>query len=557
MKLAFPEADDATGWRRWFTFAMLVMLAVHAGDIFVRPWLAGTGDLVIQDDARQFLTWMPRLIDPHALAGDWMADFWTAMAPAAYQAVYRAGAALGIVPTDMARLLSVTLLGLSGIGAWRLARGMSPDPRVAFVGAAFVMAYLSKEDSIFSATPRGLAVPAILFFLDAMVRQRWWPLALSAAALTLVYPAPAVTLFTMLGLSRVHARHFPPFGEGWRDVARLSAIGVLILALALAFREQTQGWGPVLTLDEARRMPALMTPGARSTIVNPAGQIDYLCSMRTGFLPEMVRCGHVPFAWAANLLLMLPLLWLGWRGLRSGGRERIYALAIVAGLLWFIIAWLVAFRLHLPSRYSQRVLSLLEWLALGQLIGGWLVRGPHRSASRIALGFTALCLAVAFVTPLAKLQTPSDRRVIEQARAMPANTRIGGVSDDLTFLPALAGRAVTASTEHAIPWETGYYRRIAGNLANDLRIVSTDSPIELQAALVRSQASYLLVADSVLQRRELPRSYRRTLPAEAEAAARRMAEHPPLLERLAASCRAPGSAFISVSCLQAALRTLR
>ena len=553
MRLPFPAQDDAAAWRRWFGIAVLGMLAMLAANLFLWPWLTGIGDVVIQDDARQFLTWTARLNDPEALPGDWMADFWSAVSPAAYRMIYRIGALSGIVPADMARLLPVVLMALAGAGAWRLARAMCPDVRVAFVAAAFVMAYLSKEDSIFSATPRGVAVPIILFFLDAPVRQRWMALAGTAAALTLVYPAPALTLFTMLGLSRLRWRAFPPLAGGWGDVVGLGAIGLLIVAIALLFREQTQAWGPVLTLDEARRLPALMTAGARSTIVNQNGQIDYLCSMRTGFLPEMVRCGHVPFAWAANLLLLVPLLWLGWRGMRDGGRERIYAIAVAAALLWFAAAWLVAFRLHLPGRYSQRVLSLLEWLALGQVIGSALVRQPGTLPARAATAFTALCLAAAFVTPLPKLKTPSDRRVIDQARMLPAEARIGGVSDDLTFIPALAGRAITASSEHAIPWETSYYRRIAGGLANDLVIVSTNDPAVLKAALTGSGADFLLVSDVVLTGRKIPDSYLRTLPVEAAAAAQRLTAHAPLLADFAPRCRAPGSDYIAVPCLLAAL----
>lgn len=553
MRLRLPAQDDPARWRRWFALAMSGMLAVLAAQIFLLPWLGGVGDVVIQDDARQFLAWMPRLIDPAALRGDWMADFWASVSPAAYGMLYRIGALLGIAPTDTARLLPVALMGLAGVGAWRLARAMCPDVRVAFVAAAFVVAYLSKEDSIFSATPRGVAVPVILFFLEALVRQRWTALAVTAAALTLVYPAPAVTLFTMLGLSRLRFKSFPPLAGGWGDVLRLGAVGLLVAGIALLFREQAQGWGPVLTLDEARRMPALMTPNARSTIVNTNGQIDYLCSMRTGFLPEMVRCGHVPFAWAANLLLLVPLLWLGWRGLREGGRNRIYAIAVAAALLWFVAAWLVAFRLHLPSRYSQRVLSLLEWLALGQVIGTALVRTPGIWPSRIATGFTALCLIAAFATPLPKLKAPSDRRVIDQARMLPPGARIGGVSDDLTFLPALAGRAVTASSEHAIPWETGYYRRIATGMANDLVIVSTADPSVLKAALARSGADYLLVSEQVLKDRRIPRDYQRTLPVEAQVAAQRLTAHPPLLSQLAPRCREPGSLYLSVPCLLGAL----
>lgn len=547
---ALPDRSDAAGWRRLFAIAVAAMLAIHVADIFLLPWLAGKGDIVIHDDARQFLSWMPRLMDAGALPGDWLADFWAAVSPGAYEAVYRAGAALGIAPTDMARLLSAAMLALAGVAAWRLARAMTAEPLVAFLAAAFLMAFLSKEDAIFSATPRGLAVPAVLFFLEALVRQRWVGMAIAGALLALIYPAPAATLFTMLALSRLSWGRMPPLAEGWRDAGRLLAIGSLLAVLVLVFREQAEEWGPALTLEQARGMAALMTPGARSTIVNESGAIDYVCSMRAGFLPEIIPCGRgVPLAWLANLLFLAPLLWLAWRGARQGGPERIYALALVAGLLWFVLAWIFAFRLHLPSRFSQRILYPLEWLAIGQLLGEWLLASTRDTRRRLAAGAAALFLFVNFATPLAMLQSPSDRRVIDEARAMPTDVRIGGVSEDLQFLPAVAGRAITASPQHAIPWETGYYRRVTQGLSDGLLQVSTRDPAELAASLRRSGADYLLVDEAVLNGRTLPRSYERALPAEARTAKSRMTAGPSLLSQIAPACRANGSPYLPVPCL--------
>ena len=186
MMRLLPAMDNAGGWRRLFLLAVAAMLAIHVFDIFVRPWLAGMGDVVIHDDARQFLTWTARLLDPGALPGDWMADFWQDVSPPAYQAVYRTGAWFGIGPADLARLLSVAMLALAGVAAWRLATALTARPAVAFVAAGFLMAFLSKEDAIFSATPRGLAVPAVLFFMEALVRQRWTAMVVAGAALALL-----------------------------------------------------------------------------------------------------------------------------------------------------------------------------------------------------------------------------------------------------------------------------------------------------------------------------------------------------------------------------------
>jgi hypothetical protein len=544
MKMALPEGHAIDGWRRLYAFAVGIAMLLYVTDVFVRPIILGTADVVIHDDARQFLAWMPRLLDPHALQDDWMADYWESVTPPAYQLLYRAAAGIGLAPTLFARLLPLALFPASAWAAWRLAAGMGLRPPVIFCAAAFVMALLLKVDSIFSATPRGVAIPILLYGLHALVRERWLVMAACLVAMATIYPSLAVVGWTMLGLSRL--RRGWRLADGWSDVARLGASGAVILALLLLFREQAGIWGPVLTLEQARDLPGLMTPGARSAIVGPDGEIDHLCSMRMGFMPEIAPCDRgIPLATLFNFLCLAPMLWLAAGSLRGPSAtdrpaDRLYLWALGAAALWFVIATIFAFRLHLPSRYSQNLLYPLEWLAIGQLLGQWLhdpAQDRPAFGKRLAGWGVGALLLVSFLSPLALLRTPDDPAMIRFIRTLPPNARISGVSTLTDYVPALTGRAVEGSPQHAIPWHLGYYRRVMTGLDDSLTARLTSSSARLQQALARSGGTHILIARQTASDDVVPAEYEATSPVGARTARRATTSSGSLLPRLVAGCR--------------------
>jgi hypothetical protein len=266
-----------------------------------------------------------------------------------------------------------------------------------------------------------------------------------------------------------------------------------------------------------------------------------------------------------NLLLLTPLLVLAGRHLLGHGRreQRLYVLALAATAIWFTIAAALAFRLHLPSRYSQRVLGVLEWLAIGQVIGNWLESrlAARRAsmASSAAARFIAVLLAVSFAIPVPGTKRPADYALIDRIAALPVGSRIGGVSEQLDFIPALTGRAVLASPEHAIPYQPGYYRQIAARLQASLLAVSTPDRQVFRRAMRAYPADYLLIEREMLASGTIPGRYAQIVPAASRAAAGRLKAEPSLAARAPRDCIAYSSRqflLIESACLVKDLRLL-
>jgi hypothetical protein len=559
-------ARGAPDWSRLLFAGTALGSLVYLYLAFFRPLTLTYDPYAIQDDARQFLLWMPRLSDPALLRGDLLADYWQSVSPPLYRALFAIADRLGLAPTVFARLLPVPLLLFCAWSAWRLASALTASPRAAFVAAGFAMGFVLHEDSIFTATPRGFASPLLLLFFHGLVAERWRPMLVALVLLGALYPAPAIVGATMLALSRVRSLVPVRIDLSRRSVLLTGGIGLAVIAAMLPFAMQTQPWDPALTLAEARDMPNMMDPLGRSSIVDAAGRIGWACSPRMGFVPSLFPCdGSVPLAMVWNLLLLTPLLVLAGRHVLGHGRreQRLYVVALAATAIWFTIAAALAFRLHLPSRYSQRVLGVLEWLAIGQVIGNWLESrlAARRAsmASSAAARFIAVLLAVSFAIPVPGTKRPADYALIDRIAALPVGSRIGGVSEQLDFIPALTGRAVLASPEHAIPYQLGYYRQIAARLQASLLAVSTPDRQVFRRAMRAYPADYLLIEREMLTSGTIPGRYAQIVPAASRAAAGRLKAEPSLAARAPRDCIAYSSrqfVLIESACLAKDLRLL-
>lgn len=512
-----PGADDAAGWRR-------VLLALTGGAVlvylalaFFQPFTLRYDPWVIQDDARQFLAWMPRLTDPGAMRGDLIADYWQSVSPPLYRLPFALLAWMGVPPSVTALLAPALLFPLTVLALWPVALRLLGRPIPAFCGAALVMIYLVHEDSLYSSTPRALATPLVLLFVNGLLSDRPRAILVALTLLALVYPAPAITCLAMLGLW--HVRLFPRPGVDLsrRSIALVGGAALLVAGAGLSFRGEVARWKPVLTIAEVASIPSMTTPGGRSSIVGANGRIGWVCSSRIGFLPEIVHCGRREVGPGAlvNLLVLLPMLLLGWRAVRRGDPadpDRLYALAFAAALICWTAAALVLFKLHLANRYSQRVLVPLELLAATRFATGLLVARWNDGTRRIVGKVAAIAMLPAFLSPIPKLKRPLDAPAVAWIAALPAGARVAGVADELNLVPALTGRPVLATTEHDIPYQLGYYRPFHRRLRDSVGAVTSLRP-ETIARFVRQYAIDVVVVDAqVLRTGRLTPRYRATLP---------------------------------------------
>lgn len=540
-----PVLTSEAFWRRLFIAGCTASMLVFIYLAFFVPGTLTYAPFTIQDDARQFLAWTSRIANPLAMKGDLIADYWQSVSPPFYRAIYGTAAMVGLSPVLFSKLLPVALMAFCAWMAWRIARRMGRSPLVAFLAAAFLMGFLIHEDSIYSATPRAFSAPLFLLFLDGLQRDRARVMIPALFLEALIYPATALVGLTMLALSRIGMRP-------WRiDFAMRTwllgiAGAVAFLGAAVPFQSQTQRWEPTVTVAQALQLPNLGTPEGRSTIVGLDGQIDYLCSARMGVLTEVVPCWSTPHAVWPNLLLMLPMFALAAITLRRRSYtpgdppgDLLHVWVLVAGIAWWIVAVLVAFKLHLPSRFTQRTVPIMEFLAIGQVAGialENLLAKHKRLAASLLAGFVGLFLTASFLSPTPGLRRPSDPQAIAAISALPKDTLIGGVTDELGAIPALTGRPVLATIEHSIPYHRGYFVPLENRLRASLAAVSSPDPAVLEN-YVRSQGVKVIAIDRALLRRgELPPSYATVVPDAAKTAEAALAAGPSALQQRAPGC---------------------
>lgn len=547
-----PAADDARGWRWWLVALTGVTAVIYSALAWFVPGTLTPDSYAIQDDARQFLSWTPRLLDAGALRGDLIADYWQSVSPPLYRAFYAVPAALGVPPLVTARILPVLLLLASALTAWPVAwRLTGGRAAAAFVCAGVVMFTAIHDDSIWSATPRAFAVPLFLLFLGGLLRDRAVPMLAGVIALAAVYPAPALVALTMLGLSRIRLLAPPRIDLSRRSIVLVAVATLGVGAAVLPLKGETARWGPTITLAQALEMPSLAQPDGRSRIVQHDGSIGWLCSSRMGFVPPVAPCDAALLTPGAvlNVLLLVPMLVMGWRGLRAGDARRFYALAFVAAAAWYAVAAAVAFRLHLPSRYSTRVLGVTELLAIGQWLGARADVALRKGRARGSVVLLGGGLLASFITPSPHIRHPRDPGALARIAALPKNVRIAGVSDTLTFVPAVAGRSVAGTTEHAIPYNLGYFTPLAAGLRASVEAATTPDAARLSAILEHHRIDVLAVDRAVLAGATLPRDYPRVLGPRA------VPRGPSAAARLAQACALPGSGalvLLEAGCLRAA-----
>lgn len=523
--------------------ASLVTCLVFLANAFVMPGAA----YVIQDDARQFLAWTARLADTGALKGDLIASYWHSVTPRALRVLFGAFSFMGVSPLVLARLIPPVLLLISAFATWRAALVLTRGRALAaLIVAGFTMALLVHEDSIFSATARAFSPPLFLLFLDGLLRTRRWQMVISLGVLAAIYPTTALVGLTMLGLSFIRRRAPLPIELTPRNILTILAATVAVAAPIAFLPGEVSRWEPVISIDDALAMPNLGTPGGRSSIVPIEGAYPWMCSARVGILPEIFPCWASRWASLFNLLLLAPLLVFGLRAAVSEWRgaprspEIIYFWAVLAGVLWWVIATIFAFKLHLPARYPQRVLSILEWMAIGQMIGLWLDHRlrivPRSGAVHAAWAGLLAVLAVSFATPTPGLTRPQEPAIMDWLMAAPKGIRVGGLAGDLDFVPALTGRATHVTVEHAIPYHLTYFNEIDRRLTATLAAVTSPDASDLTQFVREEKLDVLLVDRAFLETGTVPEDYEGVVPGEVTDGEAALARKASALQQAAQAC---------------------
>lgn len=506
-----PLIDRPSFWLSLMASGWLAAIVIA-----VSPDIWHSAPLLVHNDGRHFVVWLRQLADPALFAADPIADHFRALTPALYTALFLPAAWLGIDVLVWHLLVVAPLVCLLfTLTAFRFARHIFSSVRLAGFAALALTALLAASPA--SGLPRGFAFVIVFAALSAFLEGRTLLLCVVLFVGANLYPAAVIVASGAIGLFVLMPVARNRFGSAG-SLARLAAVGASAVVGLGVFVLQSQQTGGTLTLAEASRHP-IFAEGGRAAFFRDSLAAQLLCEGRGGLLPIGCLGGDGALGAVLALLAVVATLIGGLAAHRAlfdladartgaaGRLEPVYRLLaalLLAGLLLFVAAYMVAFRAHLPARYAYLSLGLVHALAVASLAvillegAARLLFGGRRLWLRQWAGLaTALVAAVLIFAKAAdrlNLVRDSEPEISAFLRAAPADAKVAGFSRALDNVPAFSSRSVYVAFELLIPYKKEYLARMEARLLALADAYARSTPEAVEVFLADSAVTHVLLA---------------------------------------------------------------
>jgi hypothetical protein len=488
--------------------AAVVVAAIYGGLMLQQGFAS---PYVIQDDARQHVFWMQRFQDAALFPGDLIADYFQAVAPAGYRALYRLANGLGVAPLLFCKLLPLPLMILIGALGYGVGVTLLPLPIAGFACSVLLSQSVALTDSVASGTPRAFLYPLFVAFLYGRLRRSVWICWLTLVLQGLFYPQLILICGGTLALGlldwkpgRIGPVNLPVGLTADRQLRWLCGGGLVAAVLAmLPYALLKHGFGPVISAAEARQLPEFF-PKGRSSFFNDQSPEKFWFRGRAGL---NLSAALTP----VTNLLGLGLIRSRWRGWPWSKSPLLAALSpevpvlgqvLLSSLACFLAAHALLFKLHLPSRYSGHSLRLifccgagvvlvllLERLWTGMRSAAISGQSLRRLGGGLLLSSLVALLLLYPVTvprfPASAYFRPRSEALIDFLRLQPKDSLVASLSGETSFIPSLARRSVLISPEYAIPYHLGYYRPFRQRAADLVEAQFSPDPAVVQRFIDR------------------------------------------------------------------------
>jgi hypothetical protein len=429
--------------------------------VFVVAHRHGLADpFIINDDARQQLYWMERFRDAALYPPSLLNDYAQAYVPWALKGLYAAAAPL-FDPLFFSKILTgilfcVTALAFSGLG-----RTLG-DRALGYFCAAAVWLLPFFLKNISGGLSRAFCAPLLALFFWAWTRRSRTGMALSLAALAATTPYLCVLAAASCVLAdlahRLARTSRPPFPARFADYAVLAACAGAVAAFNLGL--SGAGFGPLVTAADMAGNPVFSADGRLDLYPLPNPFFDLVYTPFEGiglFLDLGLFPGIVSLAAIAAVAV------LGWRRARpTAALERLRQPAtclVVASLILYLAARVLALRLFVPDRYVSYSLNMLYALALAYLFHAALSPYLTRRGAATGLVLAAAVLGAWRLTDAGLYDYTDHAALYAAVRQTPKDAVFAGHPELMDNVLTFGRRNVQASFELAHPWLTGYWRR--------------------------------------------------------------------------------------------------
>lgn len=449
---------------------------------------------LVPNDARQHLFWMRRFLDGGLFPNDLIADYFQSLAPPGYRAFYWSFAQLGVDPLALARILPVILALFTTVMAFRLSLRLVPIPFAAFLASSLYLQNLWMRDDLVSATPRAFLSPLLLTVLYAIAARRPRLMLLGLLGLGGFYPPYLLVAAGVLVLLSLQGE----FPGSWTGLG----LGLIVLML-LPYLLQSSEFGPTVTLAQAQDLPEFQPGGRTAYFAQDWGRF-WLWGGRTGLQPPLdppLLCGAV----------LLPFL-LRRKPAPSGNFQLLGAL-LLSSLGLFFLAHGLAFRLHLPSRYSQHSLRVVFALAAAIAL---VLMVQFILDKSVVLCYLSLGLLLSYLVfypqglgnyPRTNLIVGNHPALYEFLQEQPPETRIASLALEANQLPTFSRRSLYVGYEYAIPFHRTYHQEIRRRAIALIKSHYSQDVKQLQQFLTEEAIDVLVIERGAFEPDYLERSW--------------------------------------------------
>lgn len=445
---------------------LLIWVSLFVGPLVeVVPSLIENHWQVIQDDARHFVAWLRALENPGLFQNDPIARFFSTVSPSIYKTLYWPAVIMGVDVVQwhlMVLLPSVLLLNIYALD--RFIALFESDQRlrlaILLVCVGFSYGYFN------NGLPRDFALFIVCMSMVAYLQNRIWSLCTLMLFGASMYPAAAMTSgFGLLIFELIRA-----FSERIRlkqfAVLALAALcGVVGLAL---FQDRVADLGQTMSLAEARSLPIFQSGGRTAYFDGDNIWETITCGRRAGLF---ANCPPSRFWWLAYPLHIFVIVGGSFiLARKNNGDWRLLVGLSLGGLVLFATANIVAFEMHLPTRYARSSVQFVEFFLLTVIIFTGFERLVLTTNARrkllplVGAAFFLLHEPEKFYANEDLIHDPIPG-ISAVLRQTPEDTVVAGASQHIDNVPSFAGRSVWASLELSVPYKTDYYSEMSRRIS--------------------------------------------------------------------------------------------
>ncbi|HJQ68018.1 MAG TPA: hypothetical protein VKA70_03560 [Blastocatellia bacterium] len=500
ISLVTGTQDRATSSVSLIWLGLSLAFSLYCASMWVER--ASRQQYVIQSDARQVTTWYLRYVDPELFKNDLIADYYLSANTPGFAAVYRAGAAVGVDPIKLSKLLPIVIGLAATTFCFALSMELLPAPAGAFISCLLLNQYVWTDDSICSATPRAFLYPLFLAFLLYLSKKRLVPTLVTIALQGLIYPPVMFVSAVVLVLSLIGWRGRRLELSKDRKQYALVAAGLAVAALAILFYAlKPSEFGQTVTASEARALPIGLA-GKRLSFLNQDALTYWITDSQSGLY---WRRTIPPFGIFAALILPALLVMRSRFLLASRLKSGIKLLprTLLASIFMFFAAHLLLFKLYLPSRYTTHTFPIVLSLAAGiafTLILDAVLRPQGKEKKPLAYATVAVAAALLFSYPFTQRRFPKMSIAIGRQHDLyrflqeqPKDSMIATLSAEADNLPSFAKRSVLAAPHFANPYQPNYYLELNQRYSDLIEAVYSPDQGQVCRFINKYGVDYLLV----------------------------------------------------------------